>query len=336
VSFLIIATILISTLIIFLKKKKSSDGSASPTGGGTPAGDCELQQVPYFRMHDLNDNTEYINGLRNIHQSPALKVDDDLTELAQKWAQHCLSIKQIIPNKDAKNYSEMIWEYSGPIILDYPNDQHFLRESIDLCYKQAGCYDYSKPGDSQITRHFTALMWKSSQNYGIGVARNDKVYKLYVVMYLNPKGNIGDTEAFRTNVLPPLSPPPPIPGQTYRCLTINGEPKCVLSDDSTKDICNNDWSTECLVGCKQMDLGLCRTHAANNDYWRWSDLYQSAPKVFDSEQQCQADVTCPCGERLLKCNKEKGNCESCSDTSEEGCYKTTPDSCNLSCSMYKK
>lgn len=55
-------------------------------------------------------------------------------------------------------------------------------------YNQIKDYDFLNPGFSMATFLFTQLVWRGSENLGIGVAKNQKG-GTFVVANFDPKGN---------------------------------------------------------------------------------------------------------------------------------------------------
>jgi hypothetical protein len=68
-------------------------------------------------------------------------------------------------------------------------------------YSEYAYYDYSKPGYTTNTAHFSQIVWKNSQRLGIGYAFARENRKMYVVAQYGPPGNYGF--AYSTNVLEP-------------------------------------------------------------------------------------------------------------------------------------
>jgi hypothetical protein len=67
-------------------------------------------------------------------------------------------------------------------------------------YNEISMYNFN--GDYQPgTGHFTQVVWKASQNLGVGFAFRDRGREVFVVAQYTPQGNyIGE---FRKNVLRP-------------------------------------------------------------------------------------------------------------------------------------
>ena len=63
----------------------------------------------------------------------------------------------------------------------------------DLWYNEIDKYNFTNPGFSMETGHFTQVVWKSSQRIGCGISNNGSEF--YGVAQYDPPGNfIGEFE----------------------------------------------------------------------------------------------------------------------------------------------
>ena len=174
-----------------------------------------ILQAPLPYQPSLTDEhkmeiTEYINQYRKAHQSPNLIWDETISNYSQTWANYLL-VNNLFQHSGSQLYGENLAYFKG-----YGNDTlTLIKLSIDLWYKEIEYYNFSKPGFSSETGHFTCLIWKNSKTFGIGISMLDDT----VVISLNtsPPGNI--VGEFDKNVLPklsdiPLPTPPVIPVPT--------------------------------------------------------------------------------------------------------------------------
>jgi hypothetical protein len=82
---------------------------------------------------------------------------------------------------------------------------YLIKKSIDAWYNEIANYDFTKPGFSETTGHFTCLVWKSSRAFAIGISIDPATTEAYVVMNTSPPGNyLGQ---FQQNVLPLVTAP---------------------------------------------------------------------------------------------------------------------------------
>jgi len=124
--------------------------------------------------------------------------------VSQQWAS-TLSTKHMLEHSGNKSYGENLAYLQGYGI----DPAGLIKTSIDLWYNEVNAYDFSKPGFSGTTGHFTCLVWKSSTQFAIAVSVDPLTNEAYIVMNTAPPGNyLGQ---FKQNVLPSLSMPLPNP-----------------------------------------------------------------------------------------------------------------------------
>lgn len=149
--------------------------------------------------------TEYINQYRKAHQSPDLIWDETISNFSQTWANYLVT-NNLFQHSGSQLYGENLAYFKG-YGTDVPT---LIKLSIDLWYKEIEYYNFSKPGFSSETGHFTCLIWKNSKTFGIGIAMLDDT--VVISFNTSPPGNI--VGQFEQNVLPKLSdvslPQPPV------------------------------------------------------------------------------------------------------------------------------
>lgn len=74
------------------------------------------------------------------------------------------------------------------------------REPVDCFYSEIKYYSFGRMEFSMQTGHFTAMIWKSCKELGVGVATS-RSGRTYVVNSYSPKVNM--MGAFAANVPPP-------------------------------------------------------------------------------------------------------------------------------------
>ena len=129
------------------------------------------------------------NELRKKHNSPNLKENKELNYLAGEFAMNYLLNQRNQMNiYDGKYYGEniMISDSKDPKIL-------FKKWS-----KESDCYDFNKNHFERNALHFTQIIWKETNEIGIGIA-NDVENKKYcvVTLYYIPGNTLGE---FQKNV----------------------------------------------------------------------------------------------------------------------------------------
>lgn len=140
--------------------------------------------------------TEYINNYRRIHQSPPLEWDETITQFSRKWSKELID-KNMFKHSENSLYSENLVYFQG-----YgTNIIELVKMGMDMFYDEIKLYDFENPGFTEETGHFTALIWKASTHYGLGIAVNPMTKSVIIVMNMSPPGNYYGR--FRDNVLPP-------------------------------------------------------------------------------------------------------------------------------------
>lgn len=67
-------------------------------------------------------------------------------------------------------------------------------------YDEIKFYNFNQPKFSAETGHFTQVIWKNSQQLGVGLAYTNDQRSVYVVAQYTPPGNV--LNVFQSNVLP--------------------------------------------------------------------------------------------------------------------------------------
>jgi hypothetical protein len=164
---------------------------------------AQITQVP-IKEEIILEILEYINKYRSLHQSPNLIWDSNICVYSQNWANYLLANKKFL-HSGSSLYGENLAYFNG-----YDNDAvNLIKKSIDLWYNEIISYDFSKPVFSENTGHFTALIWKSSTNIGIGYSYDSITKTGIITMNTSPPGNIEGL--FSQNVIQPMTPIQPVP-----------------------------------------------------------------------------------------------------------------------------
>lgn len=127
------------------------------------------------------------NTARAKHHAPALKWNKTLATYAQNWSNKC-------------KFEHSNGNYGENLALGYPNWTSVITDGWYGEYKE---YDYSNPGFSMDTGHFTQVVWKSTTEVGCGVKVCNNLgqgYQLYTCSYKD-YGNVEGE--FAENVLAP-------------------------------------------------------------------------------------------------------------------------------------
>jgi uncharacterized protein YkwD len=137
----------------------------------------------------------YVNDYRAKNQAPALTWDAAIYSVSQAWADRLLSA-HLMQHSGNPAYGENLAYFKG-----YGTDlMQLIKKAIDAWYSEIALYDFSKPGFSDTTGHFTCLVWVSSKKFAMGISLDSATNEAYVVMNTSPPGNyVGE---FAQNVLP--------------------------------------------------------------------------------------------------------------------------------------
>ena len=146
---------------------------------------------------DINNITLYINKYRKLHDSPPMTYNISISDFSYNWSDYLLKNNLFEHSKSLK-YGENLAYFQGynetPLEL--------IKKAIDIWYNEVFLYDFKNPSFSPSTGHFTALVWKSSIEYGIGISYNSDSKMYMITMNTSPPGNI--VGEFENNVFPKI------------------------------------------------------------------------------------------------------------------------------------
>ena len=155
------------------------------------------------------------NKYRKMHGVDVLELDNELIKLAQDYSavlaykvdvnQNIENIFNIIPSKNKNKNKEKVGEniFTCTSILKTSCYEDNSTKPVDEWYNEIEFYNFTDPGFSLNTAHFTQIVWKETTKIGCGasVASDGVTYKV-VCNYYKP-GNMIDSTIFSENVLPP-------------------------------------------------------------------------------------------------------------------------------------
>lgn len=139
------------------------------------------------------------NKYRAVHHSPALNWSEGLAAEAQALAQNLATQSSLSARKDsAMDLGQNLAKLAGSMACEDAGEI-----ATNLWYSQANNYSYSDPRLNADTDTFTQVVWKGTQELGIGCARSSAAPSgpLYVVALYKPAGNI--PKLLRKNVFEP-------------------------------------------------------------------------------------------------------------------------------------
>ncbi|OBZ91733.1 Repressed by EFG1 protein 1 [Choanephora cucurbitarum] len=132
------------------------------------------------------------NMLRLRHSSPPLSWNNTLATFAEQWINKC-------------QWAHSGGPYGENLALRTPG----WNATVNAWYNEISLYNFSNPGFSSSTGHFTQVVWKATTQVGCAVRYCSNLSgNIYACEY-TPRGNVlwggtGDRNRFfRENVLPP-------------------------------------------------------------------------------------------------------------------------------------
>lgn len=130
------------------------------------------------------------NFHRKNHKAASLKWNQTIQKFAQQWADK-IAAEDRMYHRQPNSYGENIYWISGGEVNG--------SSVVDSWYSEIKYYNYSKPGFSMTTGHFTQVVWAGTTELGCGKAKS-KRGGTYVVCNYAPPGNYSGM--YVKNVLP--------------------------------------------------------------------------------------------------------------------------------------
>ena len=153
---------------------------------------------------------DLVNYYRHLNSAPPVVYNNVMDSQTQIWAQHLASTGILIHSVSSGLYGEnlgMISSGSG------------WENIVKMWYDEINHYNFSNPGFSSATGHFTQLVWVGTNSISMATATTESG-GTFVVMRFFPAGNI--LGLFQSNVLPLQIPPTQHPiiskGTQYLCI----------------------------------------------------------------------------------------------------------------------
>uniref|UniRef100_A0A673K4L6 GLI pathogenesis-related 2 n=1 Tax=Sinocyclocheilus rhinocerous TaxID=307959 RepID=A0A673K4L6_9TELE len=137
------------------------------------------------------------NAYRKQHGAPPLTINKNLCRSSQEWAEYLLSIRTLMHSSG--EYGENVyyaWSSATTISVPFAN----VSLAVESWYSEIKDYNFSRPGFTSKTGHFTQVVWKDTKEVGVGLATDGNT--TFVVGQYLPAGNISNAGYFERNVLP--------------------------------------------------------------------------------------------------------------------------------------
>ena len=128
------------------------------------------------------------NGYRSKHHAQAMAWDANAASFAQNWCDY-LSRNNKLVHSDNSPYGENLYKSYSSSLND--DDVYFGEAATKSWYDEVKDYDYSSPGFSLDTGHFTQVVWGASTGLGCGISRGEESgwKTTYVCCSYSPPGN---------------------------------------------------------------------------------------------------------------------------------------------------
>ncbi|CAF0958542.1 unnamed protein product [Rotaria sordida] len=156
-------------------------------------GSCYVSNPPYpdglslrtFRQQALDKHNEY----RKIHCSEELKLNNDLNDISQDYAEQLAEIDQVPPNHSGIRMENLYYQRGN---YKLPGSDPVL-----YWYQEIEFYNWTNP-DFSMAHHFAKLIWNGARELGVGVAYSKANITMYVVATYSPGGYL--EESYDQNV----------------------------------------------------------------------------------------------------------------------------------------
>ena len=158
---------------------KNSMRGISNENGGRHIGNSKRKSISMY-----NNLLKIHNDIRIKYKAPDLKLNYELCQLAQEYADKCADSQNIDFNPVLYNnecIGENISEFDGDISKTSKICENWINERQ---YLTSGKY-------KDETKHFTQMIWKETQSVGFGFSSSSNGKNYFVTFYF-PAGNIFD------------------------------------------------------------------------------------------------------------------------------------------------
>lgn len=163
------------------------------TPDSTTSSSTSTSGLSSFAAAILNEH----NVKRALHSAPPLEWNNTLAQYAQNYATSSFSCDNVQLIHSGGPYGENL--AAGYVGGAAP---------VDAWYDEISDYDFSNPGFSEQTGHFTQVVWKSTSQVGCYYVTCDNAWRQYTICeYSNQRGNVVGTDSatglsyFAENVL---------------------------------------------------------------------------------------------------------------------------------------
>ncbi|MFD9705490.1 CAP family protein [Lentzea sp. NPDC059081] len=149
---------------------------------------------------------QLLNSYRAKHGARPLSLDSEVSRTAQEWANLLLRTADFRHRPNNPYGENLFWMGGRKRKID-----DVVTKALESWYGESRGYDYGRemtPSTVDMSvLHFTAMVWKSSDRVGVGLAQGNNGN--YVVVNFAQRGNV--LNQFVVNVLPPVTAVRPSP-----------------------------------------------------------------------------------------------------------------------------
>ena len=142
------------------------------------------------------------NYLRKLHGSPPLILNEELNQIAQKYAIKLAKEKVMRHSKEEDRYLKgKKGEWVGENLHFASASRGLQYASGDMSkawYSEIKDYNFETGKSTGVTGHFTQLIWKDSKEVGFGVAFNGSI--LMSVANYYPGGNFNMSQCYKEQI----------------------------------------------------------------------------------------------------------------------------------------
>ncbi|KAK4473347.1 hypothetical protein MN116_004507 [Schistosoma mekongi] len=135
------------------------------------------------------------NRLRQLHNSPKLKLSNRLMKSAQLHSKHLHELRQLQQLTDIKYGQNMA------LIIGEENYKIAGLRAIRAWYKQSENYDYNEH-NQEFKNYFTQMIWRETIKVGFGFVKSNTGNIMFIVGHYLPVGN--KIFNYHDNVLPKI------------------------------------------------------------------------------------------------------------------------------------
>ena len=171
----------------------SSKGISNKTFSSPPEKETDIDDNNIKNLNNMNYSAlQKHNEIRDKYEINHLELNDELIDLAQKYAEKCAEIESL-------DHCPFLYQGKtiGENIIVLDGQKVNVKKICDDWYNEKFYYNLDKPIYKSECSHFTQMIWKETVYVGFGLSTS-RTGKKYFVAYYFPAGNI--FEKFKNNI----------------------------------------------------------------------------------------------------------------------------------------